>query len=159
MSRLTASVAIAFVYLAITGSFAPANLVAGLLIGGAITLLLAPERRSGRLHRLPSAIGAFLRYLLVIAVDLAVSGWQTARLLLSRELNIRPGIITIPSGCESELATALSAHAISLAPGELVVEVDEHGVMYTHCLDVTRSAEYVADAQQLRRDLLVKIFE
>jgi multicomponent Na+:H+ antiporter subunit E len=64
----------------------------------------------------------------------------------------------IPSGCDSELATALSAHAITLAPGEMVVEIGEGGIMYTHTLDVTQAAEYVAEAQQLRRELLRKIF-
>ena len=38
------------------------------------------------------------------------------------------------------MATALSAHAVSLTPGELVVEIDDEGVMYTHCLDASRAA-------------------
>ena len=59
----------------------------------------------------------------------------------------------------SMLATALSAHALSIAPGELVVEIDADGVMYTHVLDVTHSSEYQEQAQQMRNDLLSKIIE
>ena len=61
--------------------------------------------------------------------------------------------------CESALATALSAHALSISPGEVVVEIDPNGVMYTHVLDVTHSAEYQEQAQQMRNDLLSKIIE
>ena len=56
------------------------------------------------------------------------------------------------------MATALSAHAITLAPGEMVVEIGEGGVMYTHTLDASQAADYVAEAQDLRRELLRKIF-
>ena len=84
---------------------------------------------------------------------------MVARSVWSRNLNIQPSIIEIPSGCESELATALSAHAISISPGELAVEIGTDGVIYTHVLDVTHSAEYQQQAQQLRNDLLSKIIE
>jgi multicomponent Na+:H+ antiporter subunit E len=53
----------------------------------------------------------------------------------------------------------LSAHAITLTPGELVLGIDDQGVLYVHCLDVTQSAAYAAEAQQLRQELLSKIFE
>jgi multicomponent Na+:H+ antiporter subunit E len=77
---------------------------------------------------------------------------------LNPKLPIRPGIIAIDSGCSSELGAALSAHALSITPGELVIGIDDEGVMYTHCLDATHSAEYTAQAQAMRRDLLSKIF-
>jgi multicomponent Na+:H+ antiporter subunit E len=56
------------------------------------------------------------------------------------------------------MGTALSAHAITLAPGEMVVEIDERGVMYTSCLDKTNSEKYTEDAQRMRKNLLQKIF-
>ena len=84
---------------------------------------------------------------------------MVAKLVWSPKLKIQPAIVAIPSGCDSELATALSAHATSVAPGELVVEIDEDGVMYTHILDVTHSSEYKDQAQLIRRDLLSKIIE
>lgn len=87
-----------------------------------------------------------------------MSGIQVARLVFSRRLALKPGIVAIPSDCRSELAQALSMHAISLTPGELVVEVGEDGAFYTHLLDVSRTGEQVASAQKLRQDLLRKIF-
>ena len=81
-----------------------------------------------------------------------------ARIVLDPKLPIQPGIVAIHSGCKSELATALSAHAISITPGELVLGIDDKGVLYTHCLDATHAAQYATEAQALRRNLLSKIF-
>ena len=100
-----------------------------------------------------------IQYLGILIYDIFKGGIMVARSVWSRNLEIKPSIIAIPSGCESELATALSAHAISIAPGELVVEIDANGVMYTHVLDVTHSAEYQEQAQNMRSELLSKIIE
>jgi multicomponent Na+:H+ antiporter subunit E len=146
------------VYLALTANLELSNLILGLLIAAGLTRLLRPPRGEFVLRRLPAALLALVRYLFVVARDAIRSGLFAARLVLDPALPVKPGIIPIPSGCDSELATALSAHAITLAPGEMVVEIDEEGVMYTHALDATHAAEYVAEAQRLRSELLSKIF-
>ncbi len=88
----------------------------------------------------------------------SLSGIQTARLVLSPSLPIKPGVLRIPSDTETDLGAALSAHAITLTPGEMVVEMDSDNVMYTHALDATKAKEYVHDAQEMRRKLLDQIF-
>lgn len=151
-------VALWAVYLALTGDLTPSNLVVGLLIGLGTAWLLHPDRRSFQVRRVPGAAWALVRYMGVLVRDMILSGIQVAGIVLDPRLPIEPGIIAIPSGCDSELATALSAHAITLAPGELVLEIDEDGTMYTHTLDATRAPLYTEEAQRLRRDLLAKIF-
>jgi multicomponent Na+:H+ antiporter subunit E len=146
------------VYVALSANLELSNLILGLLIAIGLTLLLRPPRGTFEPRRLPAALLALGRYLFIVAFDAVRSGLVTARLVLDPALPVKPGIIAIPSDCDSELATALSAHAITLAPGEMVVEIDEGGVMYAHALDATHAAEYVAEAQHLRRELLRKIF-
>ena len=145
-------------YLALTANLEVSNLVLGLLIAGGLTLLMRPRRGRINLRRLPRAVLAVGHYALIVVYDAIKSGLAMARIILDPALPIKPGIIAIPSGCSSELATALSAHSITLAPGEMVIEISEDGVMYTHTMDVTHAAEYVADAQRLRRELLGDIF-
>lgn len=145
-------------YLAITGNLQISNIVLGTAVATIATLLLRPRPDSIDLHRLPSAAWALLRYISILAVDVVRSGINVARIVLDPALPIRPGIIAIPSGCDSELGVALSAHAITITPGEMVIGIDEQGVLYTHCLDATHAAEYAAQAQAMRRDLLSKIF-
>lgn len=153
------SLIIFVIYLALTDNIEPSNLVIGLLIGAMISLLIRPKNLSITWRRLPEALWAFLRYLGILMLDLAQSGYQVGRILLSPNLPINPGISTIDTDCQTELSSALSAHSITLTPGELVVEMDDQGMLYVHCLNVEKTAQYAAMAQQMRRDLLSKIFQ
>lgn len=146
-------------YLLLTSNLEWLNIVVGILIAAGITLLLRPRVRLFSWRRLPRAILVVFQYLGILAYDIIKGGIVVARSVWSPKLRIHPAIIAIPSGCDSELATALSAHATSVAPGELVIEIDAEGVMYTHVLDVTHSSEYKEQAQLMRRDLLSKIIE
>ena len=145
-------------YLLLTQNFEIRNILLGLILAIGLTLLFRPAVRRIEIRRLPMTLLSMVRYLGVLLYDMFSGGIFVARIILRREIQIQPGIIAVPSGCEEELANALSAHAISLAPGELVVEIDEEGVMYTHALDISRSEEYIEDAQRMRTDLLRYIF-
>ncbi len=149
--------ALLVVYLALTGNLQISNIIVGTLVAAAASLLLRPKPGRVNPRRFPAAAWAAIRYLAIMVADIISSGLAVARIVLNPALPIRPGIIAIPSGCKSELATALSAHALSITPGELVIGISPQGVMYTHCLDATHAAEYAAAAQALRRDLLSKI--
>ncbi len=146
-------------YLAITANLEPANLIAGLGAGFLISLLIRPQNLELSWRRLPQALWAALQYLFILFWDMLKSGITVGRLILTPGLPIDPGIVVIDAGCQSELSTALSAHAMTLTPGELVVEMTDQGQLFTHCLEAGKSAEYVAEAQKLRKDLLSKIFD
>ncbi|MCO6453171.1 MAG: Na+/H+ antiporter subunit E [Caldilineales bacterium] len=158
MIRIIGVLTLALTYVLLTGNWQISNIIIGLLIGLIIIALLRPPKGSLEWRNIPRTILALAAYVFIMIRDVILSGLQVARLVLDPKLPIRPGIIAIPSQCESELATALSAHAITLAPGEMVIEIDENGVMYTHTLDITKAEAYVNEAQRLRSDLLGKIF-
>ena len=147
-----------FVYLELSSNFELSNIIVGLMIVTGITKLIRPQRFSIDWRRLPSSVSALVLYLVILVYDVIASGIQVARIVLDPALPIKPGIVAIPSQCDSEMGTALSAHAITLAPGEMVVEMDEKGVMYTSCLDTTNAEKYTEDAQRMRKNLLQKIF-
>ena len=147
------------VYLALTASLELSNIVLGVLVCAAIAILLRPSRQTLGLQSLPGALWALAKYIVILLKDLLVSGLQVAHIVLSPSLPINPGIIAIPAGTDSELATALSAHSISVTPGEMVVEISDDGVMYTHVLDVTRSNEARLSAQERRRDLFSRMLK
>jgi len=148
------------VYLALTSNLEFSNIVVGIIISILLSLLIP---RAGlppfSLARIPAFIAAGIGYIFVVAWDVIRGGISTARIVLDPSLPLNPGIIAIPSGSKSELGTALSAHAITLSPGELVVAIDAEGVMYTHCLNVDDSQRFIDKAQSMRKNLLSKMFE
>ena len=158
MYYLLIIVPLQFVYLELSSNFELSNIIVGLIIVTGIVKLINPRRLPTDWRRLPSSVFALVQYLVILVYDVIASGIQVARIVMNPALPIKPGIVSIPSECESEMGTALSAHAITLAPGEMVVEIDEKGIMYTGCLDTTNSEKYVENAQKMRKDLLQKIF-
>jgi multicomponent Na+:H+ antiporter subunit E len=133
------------------------NLVFGAAIAIWGSFLFPPRAHSfNRSDLFPFFIG-LLQYAWLVIKDMFKSAYNVAKIVLDPKLPIRPGIIAIDAGCKSELATALSAHAITLTPGEMVVAMDENGILYTHTLDIDRSDEYAEHAQSLRRNLLSKL--
>jgi multicomponent Na+:H+ antiporter subunit E len=159
MHYLRPVILLTLAYLALTANFQLLNIIAGFIIACLVILLLRPQPRKVNWRQFPQTMLALVRYFLVLIYDLIVSGVQVARIVLSPSLLIKPGIIAIHSTCRSEEATALNAHAITLTPGELVVEMSEDGTMYTHCLDASKSEEVLEQAQTMRVELLEKIFE
>ena len=149
---------LALVYLALTSNLEPSNIVVGLLLAGGVVGLVRPPQRPTQPRRPLRSAVALVRYVLTLIHDMVVSGLQVARIVLSPSLPIRPGIVAIPAETNTELGIALSAHAISLTPGELVVEIDDDHMMYTHCLDATHAETYIKDAHDMRIELLNEIF-
>ena len=145
-------------YLLLTANPEWSNVLLGMAIAAAVMAHVprATEVREcrGFLRILPAA----LRYGAVLAYDLVKSGIQVARIVLHPKLPIRPGIVAVPADCRSDLGRALSAHAITLTPGQLVVGIDDEGLLYTHCLNVTGAYEGLSLAQRTRADLLHRIF-
>jgi multicomponent Na+:H+ antiporter subunit E len=167
MVRLQIALPLFLIYLALssktaeeTANHSPIpNLVFGALLAIGISLLLPNRKQPFNWSRFFPFLLGLVRYALLVIVDMFKSAIQVAQIVLNPKLPIKPGIIAIDSGCKSELAMALSAHAITLTPGEMVVAIDENGIMYTHTLNITRSKEYAEQAQQERRSLLSKIVE
>lgn len=146
-------------YLSLSENFSPDNILMGVLIAGFILAILRPENRPMRWSRIPYALMAIVDYLAVQFLDLLKSGFQVAWIVLDPKLPVSQGIIRIESKSDSELGTALSAHWITLTPGEMVLEVDDIGGMYTHCLLFEESKAKAADAQRRRQRLIRRIFE
>jgi multicomponent Na+:H+ antiporter subunit E len=146
------------VYLALTMDLSVSNLVVALLIGIGVSLFIKPQRTFVPLSRLPQGIVMFIVYVALLALDVLRSGINVARIVLDPRLPIRPGVVAIKSGSKSELGTALSAHAITITPGEMVIEIGDDGTMYTHCLDAVSSGAGADAAQSKRRAMLEKIF-
>jgi multicomponent Na+:H+ antiporter subunit E len=158
MNYIGATFLLWIIYLGLTMNFDLNNIIMGGIVAGGVTALMRPKQAKVDIKRLPVALFAIIKYTGILLVDMFLSGVQVAGIVFHPRLPIKPGIIAIQSLSESELSEALSAHAITVTPGEIVIEIDEHGNMYTHCLIATESEKKAADAQKLRINLLQKIF-
>jgi multicomponent Na+:H+ antiporter subunit E len=156
--RLPTLVVLALGYLSLTGNLEPLNLGVAVIVAAVVSLLLppAPEGPKGSWRRWPARLGALLVYLPLVAWDVLLSGVAVARLVLRPSLPIRPGIVETPPPPGPEWVQAANAHAISLTPGELVIDMNDDR-MRVHCLDTPRSEVSLPRAQRWRRRWLTRI--
>ncbi len=112
-------------WLGLTASTAPAELVTGLLVA-AVAALLAADRPPvlGGIRLSVGAPLALLRYLLVFFLALLRANLDMARRVLSPGLPLRPAVVRVRTALASDLGRLVLANSITLTPGTLTVDVD-----------------------------------
>ncbi len=148
------------VYVIQSGNYSLSNLVFGLFVALIAFLLLRPMTGGSRsldIVHAPKMLFGMLQYVAHVLIDVIKCGVNVAKIVLDPKLPIRPGIVAVKSRRPSNVGVALSAHAITITPGEMVIEIDDDGTMYTHCLDAVNSAADADGAQAIRNRLLDRI--
>ncbi|WP_435821133.1 Na+/H+ antiporter subunit E [Micromonospora lupini] len=121
------------------GAINPANIIGGLLVGGAVLLFfpLPTVSFGGRLR--PGALVAFAGR---FAAELVSASLHVARIAVQPGYRPRGAIIAVPLRVPTDLNLALTAEAVSLVPGTLILEVDrESATLYLHVLDTHGPAD------------------
>jgi multisubunit Na+/H+ antiporter MnhE subunit len=129
--------------------------LAGLLIGyvigaGLVGMMMTRTERRFNPRSLPRQAFGLLVYIVVLLWDI----WNSGIDVLFRVIGMRPvnpGILRVSVQDESEIVAGLSAHGITITPGQLVVDFDEQqGVVYVHCLDVEANIPKIEQEQSRR---------
>lgn len=141
VSRGLALALLAIVYLLTLASFDPLDIAAALLISAATLaglrrfLLTGPPLAAREVARRAIHLPAFA---LAVTWEVVAGTWHVALIVSGVRPLTRPGIIELPIGERTPNGVAVSALAISLSPGELVIDVDwPRRVMLVHVIDAT----------------------
>ena len=159
MHTIIPMVVLVFTYLALSANLQLSNLIMGIIIALGILSLLRIPRRTVKWARLPLALKALAIFFVTLQRNVIRSGFHMGLLVLNPKMPIKSGIVKIPTICESELGRAINAHTISLAPGELFVEMDADGSMYIHSLDVDLTEKQAEASQRIQGALLKNVFD
>ncbi|MDQ3587558.1 MAG: Na+/H+ antiporter subunit E [Actinomycetota bacterium] len=137
MSRVVAIVALVGVYALTMSSFHPLDLALGGLLAVGV---LAWGRRtiglgSGVSHPLVRLLG-LPKFLAAVFGAVVVGTWHVALMVVGARSLGRAGIVAVPIGERTRSGVAASALALTLSPGEVLIDVDtERGVMLIHSID------------------------
>lgn len=149
--------ALAAVWLLLANSLAPGHIILGLLLGWAIpffTLSFWPEE-----VRISKPL-TLLHFGAIVLLDIVLSSFTVARLILGKPKNLNPAFVTVPLDLRSELAISLLASTISLTPGTVSawLSPDKKNLL-VHALDVNAPHELIATIKQRYETPLKEIFE
>jgi multicomponent Na+:H+ antiporter subunit E len=117
-------------------------------------------------RHLPNQAAAGVIYMLTLFRDIYFSAIDVAKRIINPAMPLNPGIIAVSTQMDTsgikdyhaDTIAAISAHGITITPGELVVDFDGSRVMYVHCLDAVASDGVAASNQSKRIALLRRIF-
>lgn len=156
---LLLAVPLALTWMAVTSNPTISGFAVGFIVSLLILMWLRPMRRPVDLRRVPGQIAATFVYIVTLFRDIFLSSIEVTRRVLSPDMGLKPGIIAVSTqdAQERDIVAALSAHGITITPGELVVEFEGSRTMYVHCLDVEAAAPKADAAQARRLELLEKI--
>lgn len=162
------SVAMAVLWMIFANQFTLPGFVVGYIFGFGVLLLMrfntSFESHQTVIHpaRIPSQLIALVRYTLRLTLDVILSGIDVARRVLKPQMPIDPIIQRVPTQdpTNDAVISALSAHGITITPGELVIdfEQDESGqtIMLVHALDSNLSTMEKLNRDQSNRLKLIK---
>jgi multicomponent Na+:H+ antiporter subunit E len=87
---------------------------------------------------LPRRLLALVPFAVAVLFDVIRGTWEVTRVSLRLRPLGRPGIVAVPMGERSETGVAVTALAMTLSPGSVLVDVDwDRRVLFFHFLDAS----------------------
>lgn len=169
IGRGVLAIPMAFAWMLLTANISLESFGVGFVLSFAVLWLVAFSDPAPKVtwRRLPDKTIAAIVYMVILLRDICLSAIDVARRVIDPAMPLNPGIIAVPTQIESaeikssqaDTLAAVSAHGITITPGELVVDFEGNRVMYVHCLDVVASVRAAETNQARRVTLLRRIFD
>lgn len=135
---------LAVAWAAVTGFFSVINLAFGFILGGCVLYLIREQVGSaGYFSRAGRVASLFIRFL----YELVMSAIRVAILILTPNMNVKPGIFAYRLQVDRDFEITLLANMITMTPGTLSVDVSEDKkFLYVHAIDCS-------DPDEIRQDI------
>ena len=146
MTRTARITLLTLIWVGLWSDVSAANVASGLLVAVCVVFVFDTPQ-TGHLVFRPVHLARFAVY---FTYKLLESTVVVARTVVSPKGAVRTGIVAVPLvGC-SDAVTTLIAHAISLTPGTLTIEVRSNPrTLFVHALDVRDVDRVQADVRAL----------
>ncbi len=111
-----------------------------LLVGAAVALVISLMFRNGlailsEFRATPAAFVAAIRYPFFFLMELVKSNVQLAKVVLSPDLPLKPGIVKVRTVLKSRMGRLMLANSITLTPGTLTVDLQGE-FLYVHWVTI-----------------------
>jgi multicomponent Na+:H+ antiporter subunit E len=153
INRIFQFLIIFFLWLLLTWSLAPQEIIVGLSVSLLLSLLLHDIFLQGDKKLIqPARYFWFLVYIPVFLYYVVCANLDVAYRVLHPEMPIRPGIVKVRTTMKSDMGRTFLANSITLTPGTLTVDiVGDH--LYIHWINIT------TEDPQEETNIIVRRFE
>jgi multicomponent Na+:H+ antiporter subunit E len=139
-AKFLSNILLAFVWIALTGTFTLGNFAFGFMVCFGIMWLISANRRKDQYFtRIPRIIFFFFYFI----YELVKANYQVASDVITFK-NVRPGIIRVPLDAKTNVEITLLANFINLTPGTIIVDMsDDRKVFYIHTIRVKNREQFI----------------
>lgn len=156
IKRLILSIPLTMGWIIYTGQANIGNIVLGYIFSFAVLLAVGFRGENFALKNIPRQTVNLVIYVLRLGYEVLISGLTVTRLTLTPSLPIKPDMAKVKTQDETRnpVISAISAHGITITPGELVVDFEENEeegvIMIVHSLHMDQSV-HTLDSDQTTR--------
>jgi len=158
---LVSFILLLLVWLALTGSLDPQQVVAGVVLAVLFSLVVSRLYRGGMARILnPVRWFWFLVYVVYFLYHCFRANLDVAYRALHPDMPIRPGIIKVRTSLTTDLAKTFLANSITLTPGTLTVDI-KNDRLFVHWINISTDdpAEQTRIIVRRFEEVLRRIFE
>ena len=138
------SFALLAVWLLLTNSFSPGQLLLGLTVALVVPRLLGANPAKTSFH---GRLGIAARLMVRVAMDIVRSNVELAIRIIGPESAVKPGYVWVPVSLEHPVALSMLAGIITLTPGTVSADIAVSGrYLLVHAFDIP-------DAESLAQDI------
>ena len=133
LQQLPLLIGLVVLWMVLWGMLSWLSLLSGILVAFVVSLVfyLPPVELGGRLNPFWGIV-----FLVRFLLDLVVASLQVAWLVVRPRGVVENAVIAAPLQTRSDFIMTLTATALSLVPGSIVLEVDrEQSILYLHVID------------------------
>ncbi|HDR88559.1 MAG TPA: Na+/H+ antiporter subunit E [Bacteroidetes bacterium] len=115
------------IWMALTRSLSPPELIAGFAVSLVLSLLLYRNFEKAGFPPIPGLkkIGYSLLYAVVLLKEIILANLDVAYRVLHPKMPIKPGIVIIKTGLKQDLAKLILANSITLTPGTFTLDIED----------------------------------
>ncbi len=148
-------------WLALTFSLSPANVITGLL-ASLVTTLFFGKMYVDNVHKFlqPARYFWLLVYVFIFTWECIKANFDVAYRVLHPSLPVKPGIVKVPLTVKSDMARAMLANSITMTPGTISVDIIDDE-LYVHWIYVSSQdpAAYTERISGRFEKYIAKIFD
>jgi len=161
-TRLLYALPLSVLFMTMSVQWTIDGFIVGYIVGAGVMFMLGGTPGELQWSKLPTQLLWLVVYIVRLVVEIFLASFDVARRVLSPSMPINPGELRVSTQDEQQrrVISALSAHAVTVTPGEMVIgfeEKDGETYMIVHTLDVDMSRETMDDSQASRLTLLQRI--
>jgi len=139
--QILLNVVIALIWAFLQNSYTGVDFFLGYLLGLVILFIL---RRFLQFDFYFRRVWALIKLIILFSKELVLANWQVIKIVLSPKMDIKPGIIAVPTKLKTDWELTLLAGLISLTPGTVSMDFsDDNKIIYVHALHVPDKKEMV----------------